>query len=54
MFYREPHRRLFRAMVALTERRVVIDHVTLRDELLRRTAASDKVSMGQSSKRMVP
>lgn len=36
MFYREPHRRLFRAMVALTERRVVIDHVTLRDELMRR------------------
>jgi replicative DNA helicase len=36
MFYREPHRRLYRAMVALTEQRVVIDHVTLRDELLRR------------------
>ena len=36
MFYREPHRRLFRAMLALTEQRVVIDHVTLRDELLRR------------------
>ncbi|HET8635062.1 MAG TPA: replicative DNA helicase [Gemmatimonadales bacterium] len=36
MFYREPHRRLFRAMVGLTERRVVIDHVTLRDELMRR------------------
>jgi len=35
-FYREAHRRLFRAMVALTEQRVVIDHVTLRDELLRR------------------
>jgi replicative DNA helicase len=31
MFYREPHRRL-----ALTEHRVVIDHITLRDELLRR------------------
>jgi replicative DNA helicase len=36
MFYREAHRRLFRVMAALTERRVVIDHVTLRDELLRR------------------
>ena len=36
MFYREGHRRLFRAMVALTERRIVIDHITLRDELLRR------------------
>jgi replicative DNA helicase len=36
MFYREPHRRLFRAMVALTEQRTVIDHVTLRDELSRR------------------
>jgi replicative DNA helicase len=35
MFYREAHRRLFRAMVALTEQRTVIDHVTLRDELLR-------------------
>ena len=37
MFYKEPHRRLFRAMVALTEQRVVIDHVTLRDELVRRS-----------------
>jgi len=37
VFYREAHRRLFRAMVALTEQRVVIDHVTLRDELLRRS-----------------
>ncbi len=36
MFYREAHRRLFRTMLALTERRVVIDHVTLNDELLRR------------------
>jgi replicative DNA helicase len=36
MFYREPNRRLFRAMLALTEHRVVIDHITLRDELLRR------------------
>jgi len=29
MFYREAHRRLFRAMLALTEQRVVIDHITL-------------------------
>jgi replicative DNA helicase len=36
VFYKEGHRRLFRAMVALTEQRVVIDHITLRDELLRR------------------
>lgn len=36
MFYREGHRRLFRAMTALTERRTVIDHITLRDELMRR------------------
>jgi replicative DNA helicase len=35
-FYREAHRRLFRAMLSLTERRIVIDHVTLRDELMRR------------------
>src|SRR2546423_37033 len=37
MFYREGHRLLFRAMVALTERGDVIDPVTLRDELLRLT-----------------
>ena len=36
MFYREAHRRLFRAMAALTEQRSVIDHITLRDELMRR------------------
>jgi replicative DNA helicase len=36
MFYREAHRRLFRAMAALTEHRTVIDHITLRDELMRR------------------
>ncbi len=35
LFYREAHRRLFRAMKRLVERRVVIDHVTLRDELQR-------------------
>src|SRR5918996_1150280 len=34
MFYREAHRRLFRAMLALTEQRVVIDHITLREEML--------------------
>lgn len=36
MFYREGHRRLFRAMVGLVEHRTVIDPVTLRDELGRR------------------
>jgi replicative DNA helicase len=36
MFYRESHRQLFRAMIALTERGDVIDPVTLRDELARR------------------
>src|ERR1041385_2605892 len=36
MFYQESHRRLFRAMVTMTEQRIVIDHITLRDELLRR------------------
>ncbi len=36
MFYRESHRLLFRAMIALTERGDVIDPVTLRDELARR------------------
>ena len=36
MFYKDAHRRLFRAMHTLTENRVVIDHVTLRDELIRR------------------
>lgn len=40
-FYQEAHRRLFRAMVTLTEQRVVIDHVTLRDELLRRGELED-------------
>ena len=37
VFYREGHRRLFRAMRRLIERRVVIDHITLRDELERKT-----------------
>jgi replicative DNA helicase len=36
MFYKDAHRRLFRAMHTLTENRVVIDHITLRDELIRR------------------
>jgi replicative DNA helicase len=36
MFYKDAHRRLFRAMHTLTENRVVIDHITLRDELVRR------------------
>src|SRR5947207_4167287 len=36
MLYREAHHLLFRAMVALTERGVVIDPVTLRDEVVGR------------------
>lgn len=36
MFYREGHRLLFRAMIALTERGDVIDPVTLREELVKR------------------
>ncbi len=36
LFYREGHRRLYRAMRRLIERRVVIDHITLRDELERK------------------
>ncbi len=36
LFYREGHRRLFRAMRRLIEQRVVIDHITLRDELARK------------------
>ncbi|MGH7561291.1 MAG: replicative DNA helicase [Gemmatimonadales bacterium] len=36
LFYRDAHRRLFRAAVHLTEQRVVIDHITLRNELIRR------------------
>ncbi|HRP08109.1 MAG TPA: replicative DNA helicase [Gemmatimonadales bacterium] len=35
-FYREPHRRLFRALRALVEQRMVVDYVTVRDELSRR------------------
>src|SRR5438128_32796 len=35
-FSLETHRRLFRAMVALTQQGGVIDHVTLQDELVRR------------------
>jgi replicative DNA helicase len=36
MFYREGHRLLFRAMLALSERGDVVDPVTLRDELVKR------------------
>ena len=36
MFYREGHRRLFRALRSLLEQKMVIDYITLRDELLRR------------------
>ena len=36
MFHREGHRRLFRALRALVERRMVVDYVTLQEELTRR------------------
>jgi replicative DNA helicase len=36
MFYREGHRRIFRAMVSITERGAVVDPLTLSDELSRR------------------
>ncbi|HKO15783.1 MAG TPA: replicative DNA helicase [Gemmatimonadaceae bacterium] len=36
MFYAERHRRIFRAMIALTERGAVVDPLTLSDELGRR------------------
>ena len=36
MFYAERHRRIFRAMLQLAEQRIVIDQLTLRDELVRR------------------
>ncbi|HEX6964331.1 MAG TPA: replicative DNA helicase [Gemmatimonadaceae bacterium] len=36
MFYREAHRRIFRAMVAISERGEVVDPLTLADELSRR------------------
>ncbi|GAC1516766.1 MAG: replicative DNA helicase [Gemmatimonadaceae bacterium] len=36
MFYREAHRRIYRAMIALTERGAVVDPLTLADELGRR------------------
>ncbi len=35
-FYREPHRRLWRALRSLVEQRMVVDYVTVRDELARR------------------
>ncbi|HEX9165999.1 MAG TPA: replicative DNA helicase [Gemmatimonadales bacterium] len=41
MFYREAHRRLFRVMSTLTDARIVLDHVTLRDELTRRGELDD-------------
>ncbi|MDX2193449.1 MAG: replicative DNA helicase [Gemmatimonadales bacterium] len=37
MFHREAHRRLFRVLVTLVQQRVVIDPVTVRDQLLRRS-----------------
>jgi replicative DNA helicase len=36
MFYREAHRRIFRSMMSLTERREVVDPLTLSEELTRR------------------
>jgi replicative DNA helicase len=36
MFYAERHRRVFRAIVAISERHVVVDPLTLSDELARR------------------
>jgi replicative DNA helicase len=36
MFYREAHRRIFRAMIALSERGDVVDALTLSEELARR------------------
>jgi replicative DNA helicase len=36
VFYREPHRRLFRALRTLVDRQMVVDYVTVRDELSRR------------------
>jgi replicative DNA helicase len=36
MFYREAHRRIFRAMLSITERGAVVDPLTLSDELSRR------------------
>jgi replicative DNA helicase len=36
MFYREGHRRIFRAMISITERGAVVDPLTLSDELGRR------------------
>ncbi|HEX7917891.1 MAG TPA: replicative DNA helicase [Gemmatimonadales bacterium] len=36
MFYREGYRRIFRAMLHLTEQRIALDPLTLRDELARR------------------
>lgn len=41
MFYREAHRRLFRVMAALTDARIVLDHVTLREELTKRGELED-------------
>lgn len=36
VFHREGHRRLFRALRALVDQRMVVDYVTVRDELARR------------------
>lgn len=34
-FYRDAHRRIYRAMAALHDRNIVIDFITLKDELSR-------------------
>ena len=36
VFHREAHRRLFRALRALVDQRMVVDYITVRDELARR------------------
>ena len=36
MFYREGHRRMYLAMIGITERGVVVDPLTLSEELSRR------------------
>ena len=38
MFYREAHRRIFGGMLSLTERRDVVDPLTLTEELPRRSS----------------
>jgi replicative DNA helicase len=49
MFYKEAHRRLFRAMRRLIEQRIVIDHVTIRNELARTTELDEVGGVGYLS-----